>query len=193
MKKSWAAACVILFVLFLGGTVGWLQFPSSGLAETTSGTDALIRIEVKVPVQSLGLPVYAHLLDTHGKEYVLVITSPQQVADKGLSYQVLDYAASPGAYILALERRKGAREAAEGRFTILYDDGRRIVVKGGPAVSAELSELGFDLNVLPAKPMVLGAPLRCAETRRRLRSARGGYDQRGAAGGPLQRNRQSLG
>jgi hypothetical protein len=129
-------------------------------AQEIPGTGTLARIEVQGPLQGLRLPVYAHLVDAAGNDYALVITPVEHLHTAGLVYRSIDTAAIPGTYLLALERRKGAREAASRRFEILFDDGRHIVVRNGPGVSDALAELGFDLQMLPDTPMSLrAAPL----------------------------------
>ncbi|HLZ18714.1 MAG TPA: M28 family metallopeptidase, partial [Smithellaceae bacterium] len=130
-----------------------------GQAEAAAGTETLARVEVKVPIQTLGLPVYAHLRDQAGNDYALVIAPLNQIVACGASYQILDDPASPGSYYIARERRKGARAKASGLFTILYDDGRLILVKGAPEIVDQLSGLGFDIKALPLKPMILKTPV----------------------------------
>ena len=146
---------VVLLVLLLGSAAG--LFGSAAHAGSF-GTDPLIRVEVKGPIQDLGVPVYAHLVDEAGNEYALTVAPARDLGRAGHLYQVIDDVASPEGYLLALERREGAREAAKGQFTILYDDGRRLIVKGGTKVADALAELGFDLKLLPSEPMVLTTP-----------------------------------
>ena len=152
--KSRMALLIILAVL----AVGMPQFSAHGQGQAKPGTEALVRVELKGPIQTIGLPVYAHLLDGAGNDYALVIAPIDQIAGAGLSYQILDDPALPGTYYLARERRKGARQAVAERFTILHDDGRRILVKGSPGVADQLSELGFDISAIPVKPMIIRTP-----------------------------------
>lgn len=160
MKRLWAKIWMTLFIILsvLATGAGVPQFSAHGQGQTTFGTDALVRIEVKCPIQNIGLPIYAHLRDGAGNDYALVIAPLKQVTDSGLSYQILDDPASPGKYYLASTRRKGAREAAAGLFTIIHDDGQNILVKGGTEVADKLSELGFDIKAIPTKPMILRTP-----------------------------------
>jgi hypothetical protein len=153
-ERNRIAIFLILAVLAFGSP----QFSAYGQAREVSSPDILALVEVKGRIQSIGLPVYASLRDIAGNDYVLVISPVKQIADTGLSYHVLDDPASPGEYYLALERRKGARKTAAGFLTILHDDGRQLLVKGGPEASEKLSEAGFDIKALPAKPMILRSP-----------------------------------
>jgi len=164
MKMIWAKNRIAIFLILAVLAFITPQSSAYGQARGVSGPDILARVEVKGPIQSIGLPIYASLCDVSGNEYVLVIAPVKQITDTGLSYQVLDDPASPGAYYLALERRKGARQAAAGFFTILHDDGRQLIVKGGPETADKLSGLGFDIKVLPASPMILRSPFNIMAT-----------------------------
>ena len=158
MKKLRATNRMAMFIILAALAVGMPQFSAHGQDQTTFGTDVLFRVEVKGPIQTIGLPIYANLRDAAGNDYALVIASLKQITGTGLSYQILDDPASPGAYYLALERRKGARQSAAGLFTILYDDGQRLLVKGGPEVADKLSGMGFDIKMVPTKPMIFRIP-----------------------------------
>jgi hypothetical protein len=147
-----------LVILLLAIALGLSVFAAPLQGQTASATDALVRVEVKGPIQALGLPIYAHLQDASGNDYALVIAPVERVSSTGAPFQVLDDPASPGAYYLARERREGARKAAAGLFTVLHDDGRRIIVKGDWAAAQRLSEMGFAVTRLPATPIILRAP-----------------------------------
>lgn len=41
---------------------------------------------------------------------------------------------------------------------ILRDDGKRILVKGGPEITGQLPRLGFDIRMIPPTPMILRTP-----------------------------------
>ena len=148
-----------LFVFVSLAFIGLIIFLTVSLvyAGTTGNVNSLLRIEVSGPIQDLGVPVYAHFRDGNGKEYALVVASAEQLQAIDQSYQVLDTAAALGAYLVALERRKGARALAAQRFSILHDDGRRIILRHDPAIISELTGMGFDLSMLPPEPMVLRA------------------------------------
>ena len=122
MKRLWASIRMIRFIILAAVALAMPQFSAHGEGPTKLGAEALVLVEVKGPIQTIGLPIYAHLGDGVGKEYALVIAPLSQIAGTALSYQILDSPASTGAYYLALERRKGARQAAAGLFTILYDE-----------------------------------------------------------------------
>ncbi|MFZ4478988.1 MAG: hypothetical protein ACOYNZ_03730, partial [Rhodoferax sp.] len=158
MNRIWTKLRMTLFVILAALAVGMPQFSAHGQAQLDSGAEVLARVEVKGSIQTIGLPVYAHLLDAAGNDYALVIASANQLAGSGLSYQILDDPASSGTYYLARERRNGARQTAATLFNILHDDGRRILVKGGPELAGKLSELGFDINAIPKTPMILRRP-----------------------------------
>ena len=155
MKYRMFLRVLVLMVVLASGP-GLL--PIIALAQEIPDSRALARIEVRGPLQDIHLPVYAHLRDATGNEYALVITPVEHLYTAGLVYRTIDTEAIPGTYLLALERRKGAREAAAQRFEILLDDGRHIVVRDGQGVSDTLAELGFDLQMLPDTPISLREP-----------------------------------
>jgi hypothetical protein len=157
MKYRMLLRVFVLIVILVSGP-GFL--PITALAQGIPDSGALARIEVRGPLQEIRLPVYAHLCDATGNEYALVITPIEHLYTSGLVYRTIDSVAIPGSYLLALERRKGSREAAAQRFEILLDDGRHILVRNGSGVPDKLAKLGFDLQVLPDKPISLrAAPL----------------------------------
>ncbi len=158
MKSFWSKNRVAIFLVFAVLALGAPQFPAYGQAKGASSSDILARVEVKGRIQSIELPVYASLRDAAGNDYILVIASVKQITDTGLSYHVIDAPATPGAYYLALERRKGARQTAAGILTILHDDGRQLLVKGSPEAAEKLSDAGFDIKALPANPIILRSP-----------------------------------
>ncbi len=118
---------------------------------------ALLRIDLAGPATELDLPIHALYRDAAGAEYALVIAPPSRAV--GTAHVVLDpdAAVSPG-WIVALERRPGARRAAAARLPVLMDDGRRIVLRDGPGLRDVLGTMGFDLSLLPAEPLVLTRP-----------------------------------
>ncbi len=122
----------------------------------------LARVEVTDGVDALGLPVYAHLQDAAGKEYALVIAPVSQLDQAGVDYRILDTEASGSAYVVALERRVGARQQAAQVVNVLLDDGLHIVARATLEQAEALAELGFDIQRLDDVPMILGAPVRLA-------------------------------
>ena len=93
---------------------------------------ALMRLNLVGPPGEVTLPVHAVLQDAGGVDYVLVLAP----AESGLALgaAVVDAHAADTGYLVALERRPGAREAAATAIPVLLDDGRHIVVRDGNAV-----------------------------------------------------------
>ncbi|MGD9612866.1 MAG: M28 family peptidase [Kiritimatiellia bacterium] len=135
--------------VFLVGSLGWLASLAAGQADPW-----LARIDVRGPPTSIPLLVYAQGQDAAGQEYVLVKASAAALDGSGLTVQALDGDAASAAYILAREFRAGARAAAQNRFRVVHDDGRRLVVRvvSGDELDA-LADLGFQCRFLPATPM----------------------------------------
>ena len=88
------------------------------------------------------LPVHAVLQDAGGNDYVLVLAAIED--GLALNATVLDSDPSGAGYLVALERRRGAREAAANVFTILLDDGfefDRLVGEQLPGLDLDCREL----------------------------------------------------
>ncbi|MEW5718335.1 MAG: hypothetical protein AB1817_06910, partial [Chloroflexota bacterium] len=104
------------------------------------------------------LPTYARLRDTNNRDYALVVAPVSQLQQSGAIYRVLDANASRASdYVIARERRAGARAQAARQFTVLSDDGRQIVARLPFAQADALSALGFSLQRLDDTPIVLRA------------------------------------
>ena len=121
----------------------------------------LARLDVPEFLSSFPLPVYAQLRDAAGQDYVLVQADLADLNDGGWPFRILDSAAAN--YVLAVEFRQGARAAAaQDGFSIIHDDGRRLVVRSaspGDDIEA-LGLLGFQCRRLPDFPMNLDRPVR---------------------------------
>lgn len=126
--------------------------------EPTEDARILAHVSVTGAIAGLGIPIHAHLLDAAGQEYVLTLVSEQTLQQRQLSYRVLDAVAAlkPDEwYLLAYERRQGARQQASAFATVLYDDGRRLLVRATPSQAEQLANLGFELAWLRKRPMIL--------------------------------------
>lgn len=116
----------------------------------------LVRIDTSGSIASFPLPVYSQGTDVAGQEYVLVKAPADDLERSGQAYQLLDARAELTAYILAHEFRPGARAAAQGRFDVVHDDGKGLVVRSvsGGEMDA-LADLGFQCRWLGATPLDL--------------------------------------
>lgn len=129
------------------------------------GEDARILAQVYVTgaVAELGIPIHAHLQDATGQEYVLTFASEQTLQQRQVSYRVLDAmtALKPDEwYLLAYERRQGARQRAAAFATVLYDDGKHLLVRATPSQTEQFANLGFEIAWLRERPMILRMPAR---------------------------------
>jgi hypothetical protein len=134
-----------------------LPSPSQTLPQS-DGPAVLARVELAGPVESFPLPAYAFLRDASGKDYLLVIGAESQLRQTGWPWRVLDQNAVAEQYVLAVEFRRGAREAAAMRFTPLYDDGIQWLLRATPEEVEELSQLGFELRRFSPEPIVWNRP-----------------------------------
>jgi hypothetical protein len=114
----------------------------------------LARVDCPGSPATFPLPIHAHLQDAAGLDYVLVKATASVLAQSGWSHQILDPTTADAAYLLAFERRPGARQAARNDFQILHDDGRRLLIRSTSDQDIDrLSALGFQCRPLPAEPL----------------------------------------
>ncbi|MCP4656939.1 MAG: M28 family peptidase [bacterium] len=151
------AVTVMLLLLAWLGTQGSFRAPAWA-ADTPPASPSLVRIEVDRPLDTLGVPIVAHLQDAAGREYALALVPTAQVEAAGLSYTIVDRDAAGAAYLIAFERRPGIRQQAARRHPVLLDDGRRMVVRADAGRAEELTAEGFDVILLRDRPLVLRAP-----------------------------------
>ena len=138
---------VLHAVVFLVGAMGL----SAGAGQM------LARVEMGGGASWAGVPVYALGQDGGGDEYAWVKAAEDELAALGRAYRVVDEEAENAAYLLAYEFRKGARDAACGRFNVVHEEGRRLVIRSANAAAdvEALGNLGFQCRRLPMEPMDL--------------------------------------
>jgi hypothetical protein len=127
-------------------------------AQNLSETEVLARVEVTGKLNQLGLPVYAHLPNATGQDYVLVITSVLQLDEARVSYEILDpiTVRDDGKfYMIATMETSDAREAAVTTVDVLHDDGYHIIARVSDSEAEQLLEFGFELALLNETPLVL--------------------------------------
>jgi hypothetical protein len=142
--------CLLLLATLLFGGVG---IAPAQLADAP----VLARVEWSgAPVPTL--PVYALIRDAAARDYALVLAPLNHLRQSGARYRVLDAnGARPEDYVIARERRAGARTQAARQLAVLDDDGRQIVVRLPFAQADALAALGFSLRRLDT-PLVFRAP-----------------------------------
>jgi hypothetical protein len=142
---------VLQIILLLG-----LLSLSIGIATGAQVNPGMVLARIELNDTTIpNLPMYAYLQDANQRNYALVIASTSELQASGASYQILDSdAASSDDYLVALERRTGARANASQVVSILHDDGRHIITRVPLTQIDALSALGFDLQRLSATPLV---------------------------------------
>jgi hypothetical protein len=119
---------------------------------------ALVDIDVDRPLDALGVPVMATLVDLHGREHALAVVATSEATAARLSFDVVDARAAAEGYLIGLERRPGARHEASHVVEVLLDDGQHVIVRARPGLADELAELGLDIARLGREPLALRAP-----------------------------------
>ncbi|GAK57774.1 putative aminopeptidase [Candidatus Vecturithrix granuli] len=149
----WTRSRVLFGMLALLLLTSW-----AAADEPTEETRMLAQVDVTGAIAELGIPIHAHLLDAAGQEYVLTLVSEQALQQRQLSYRIVDAVAAlkPDEwYLLAYERRQGARQQAVTIMTVLYDDGKYLLVRATPSQAERLANLGFEIAWLRKRPMIL--------------------------------------
>ena len=134
----------------------------------------LARVPVDRSLADVPLPVLAHLRTADGTEYALVLAPAERLALLTRAV-TLAPAASAGEFVVARERRSGARRQAAGLAEVLFDDGRNVVARADETQAEALAQAGFDLLRLVDTPMVITSPTPP------VRLSPAGYDWRIAA------------
>ena len=141
---------VFLLVIFSLGTIG------QGLVYSAkTDSPVLARVEVAGRLADLGLPVYAHLQDATGKDYVLVIASQTQLDQAGVQYRILDQNARGAEYFILFMLSKDKRVPTDQLENVLLDDGEQVIIRSGFQQAETLAESGVEVKWLGHTPMVL--------------------------------------
>ena len=127
----------------------------AGISHAAYAAEPLVLARVEMTeAMTRALPVYAQLQDAAGKEYAVVLAPRAQVEATGAPYRGFETAARASDYVIARERRRGARANAARWAPVVYDDGRQIIARATLDQAEGLAELGFDLRRLPDAPLV---------------------------------------
>ncbi|RPI70984.1 MAG: hypothetical protein EHM45_24150, partial [Desulfobacteraceae bacterium] len=108
-------------------------------------TQVLARVDLQgEDLTLLGLPVYAHLQDSSGADYALVIAPEQDLAHSGYPYEVIDEYEAGNVYYLARPKKAKAYARIPSTVLKLYWDGKYALILN-PTVDEinKLGELGF--------------------------------------------------
>jgi len=135
--------------------IGLLSLLAGRAVPQIGETPVLARVELGAIFPAL--PLQAILQDAQGRDYALVIAKASRLRSSGANYRVLEANARASDYMIALERRPGARQVAALLFQVLEDDGRSIILRLPAGQEDRLSALGFDLQRLDESPMVVRA------------------------------------
>jgi len=121
----------------------------------------LARIDTNTHIETLGLPVYAHLVDASGQEYVLTIETLSRLTGMGPPFEIIDGDTTGKRYLLARDRSRGIiSQQAYATLPVLHSDGMRLILRGEPDLDNRLAAMGFDLKLLGKTPMTLQRPRR---------------------------------
>lgn len=122
------------------------------LLSTVMAQDLVMaRVEFNGTLDSIQLPIYAHLQDSAQRDYILVKSSVANLDKSRLNYAILENCkehVQNEIYFLALERTHGARINADKYITVVYDDGKQILVRGTYEQAEQLTLNGFEIMIL---------------------------------------------
>ncbi len=123
-----------------------------------STDQVLAKVDITESINRISLPVYAHLQGATDQDYALVIATQSQISLSGHTYEILETIPEDlqdTNYLIGLERVAGAREGAALLFTVLFDDGRNIIVRVTEPGAEQLTQLGFEIEWLSETPIVI--------------------------------------
>jgi len=113
----------------------------------------LARVELEPGAPALAVPAYERLVDGAGREYVLAVATPKELAASGAAYVVLDEGGAPEEFVIAVPRTARARLAVKNAAGTLYDDGRQVVVRADTAGADALAAQGCAVVRLSRMPL----------------------------------------
>ncbi|MDQ7831010.1 MAG: M20/M25/M40 family metallo-hydrolase [Desulfovibrionaceae bacterium] len=114
---------------------------------------ALARVDIAGDVRAIPLPVHAVVTDGRGVSYALVLASADRLHDSGVAHTVLDQAPAGTRYLLGVSRDPAPRQAAARALPVLHDDGRRVILRDAPGLTASVSRLGLFPRPLRPTPL----------------------------------------
>ena len=122
-------------------------------------TTRLARVNVAGLISQVPFPVFAHLQDASGQDYVWVKATEEELTRSGLPTQIIAEVNPDGRFYLAQSRRPVNLRDLPTSVRMLHNDGRNLLLAADtPADLETLGRLGFELRVLPSTPMILTAP-----------------------------------
>jgi PKD repeat protein len=121
----------------------------------TTENPVLARVEVEGMLENLELPVYAHLQDTAGHDYALVIASETQLKRARARYLILDKRARGAEYFILSMLSKEKRLKADRVPEALLDDGEHIIVRSTVKKAEKYIRSGYEVHKLDDTPMKL--------------------------------------
>jgi hypothetical protein len=149
-SKRWIAMAFVFLTLWVMAPAGLGKDPAA-----PAGLQVLARVEVPGSLGDIALPVFCDLIDGAGRYYALVIATQEDLKTAGVDFRVIDEYLPGTRYLIALERRPGARKQAAPAVRVLYDDGLRIIVKESLGLADTLGEMGFALKLMSETPIIL--------------------------------------
>lgn len=153
LKRLWLVAALVLLPFAVLCPVTMAGDAGNG---GTSSDLVLARVEAPGMINDLPVPVHADLVDGQGVYYALVLAPRDLLQDAGVVATVLDVAPAGTRYLLAAGRDPAERQAAGTLTQVLYDDGRRVVVRDAPGLTAGLSRQGLFPRPLSPTPLEFG-------------------------------------
>jgi len=142
--------------LVLAGQARWAM-AAGGEVHAASALVALARVDIAGDVRNIPLPVHSVVTDGRGVSYALVMATTDRLQRSGVAHTLLDEAPAGTRYLLGISRNPAPRQAAGSALPVLYDDGRRIILRDAPGLTASLSRLGLFPRPLRRKPLDFAA------------------------------------
>ena len=151
MKRT--TRILLIKFVFLAAIFSFFTTDQGFVYSDRTGAPVLARVEVAGRLDDLELPIYAHLRDTAGQDYALVIAAPAQLDRAGVRYRILDRNAGGAEYFIVSRFAPGKRVQADQLDNVLLDDGERVIIRSTFPQVKTLIESGYNVQGLDDTPM----------------------------------------
>jgi hypothetical protein len=155
-SKRCACGFVISIALILAGNLISLQS-----AFSDDEPSVLAKINLAEQADRIQLPVFAHLKDSDGVDYALVIAPLTRIQSSSLSYELLDSDAKPADYLIATHLNRTlqseAPAIADAMSKILINDGIQLVARATEQDADRFVDAGYEIARFPETPIIEGS------------------------------------
>ena len=158
MKKILLLISILIIVLLVTGCTkptGQTNPFTSANPVSSPVQQVLAKVGVSGNLADIGLPIYAHIMDGRGQEYVLAKTTPAELDKSGLKYTILDPDTRDISYAIALKHNADCKVPVDYCSAIILDDGKHLILRAPDGQKKLIASADLDFNWLPDTPLIL--------------------------------------